>query len=217
VSGFDTRWLRRPPVWVEAAAARRTVSLVCTAFAPDPLQRVPYPWPYPTASYCCVIDGYNHEVARPQLVRLREGTTALTIAEQKYKVSQGRHGYTVYSPTGAALPLMPFHQPGDLLPLWLTALPALGPISPGCANLEHLRAIGSGVRRCISLSPIHPKAGPMTWAHSSESLAGLVVADRKGPGRRVHPPALDRGVALLWRGRSAGPGAPSGHPVLPAG
>src|SRR5207253_9245805 len=59
------------------------LSLVCTAFAPDPLQRLPYPWPYPTPSYCCVIDGYNHEVVRPQLVRLREGTATVTIAEQK--------------------------------------------------------------------------------------------------------------------------------------
>src|SRR5206468_11754781 len=109
VSGFDARWLRRPPVWVEAAAARRTVSLVCTAFAPDPLQRLPYPWPYPTPSYCCVIDGYNHEVVRPQLVRLREGTATVTIAEQKYEVRKKERGYTVYSP-GAAMPLVPFQQ-----------------------------------------------------------------------------------------------------------
>jgi len=103
VSGFDARWLRRPPVWVEAAAARRTVSLVCTAFAPDPLRRVPYPWPYPAASYQCVIDGYNQEIARPQLVRLRTGTTMVTIAEQKYDIRQAKQGYTVYSPAGAAI------------------------------------------------------------------------------------------------------------------
>ena len=98
VSGFDARWLRRPPVWVEAAAARRTVSLVCTAFAPDPLQRVPYPWPYPTASYQCVIDGYNQEIARPQLVRLQTGTTVVTIAKQQYNIRQEKQGYTVYEP-----------------------------------------------------------------------------------------------------------------------
>lgn len=126
VSGFDMRWLRRPPVWVEAAAARRTVSLVCTAFAPDPLRRVPYPWPYPTASYRCVIDGYNHELARPQLVRLQEGTTTLTLAEQKYEIHREKHGYTVYSPAGVAMPLVPFQQPEDLLPLWLDRAAGIG-------------------------------------------------------------------------------------------
>ena len=125
-SGFDSRWLRCPPVWVEAAAAGRTVSLVCTAFAPDPLQRVPYPWPYPTAAYRYVVDGYNHEIARAQLVRLQEGTTTVTIAQQKYEVSPEGDGYTVYSPTGVSIPLVPLHRPDDVQPLWLHRQAGIG-------------------------------------------------------------------------------------------
>ena len=126
VSGFDARWLRCPPVWVDAAAAGRTVSLVCTAFAPDPLQHVPYPWPYPTASYCYVMDGYNHEVTRPQFVRLQERTTTVTMAEQQYTITREAHGYMVYGPAGTALPLGPFHQPDDLQPLWLNRAAGIG-------------------------------------------------------------------------------------------
>jgi len=149
VSGFDSRWLRRPPVWVEAAAARRTVSLVCTAFAPDPLQRVPYPWPYPTAAYRCVIDGYNQEIARPQLVRLREGTTTLTVAEQKYHIHQEKHGYTVYSPTGPSMPLVLFHQPDDLLPLWLDRTAGMG------AYVAWLRVSGTPETDWLWCSAVH--------------------------------------------------------------
>ncbi len=126
VSGFDPRWLRYPPVWVEAAAAGRTVSLVCTAFTPDPLQRVPYPWPYPTASYRYVMDGYNHEIARAQFVRLQAETTTVTIAQRKYEVSPEARGYTVYTPTGAVIPLVPFRQPDDLQPLWLHRQAGIG-------------------------------------------------------------------------------------------
>ncbi len=171
VSGFDSRWLRRPPVWVEAAAARRTVSLVCTAFAPDPRQRVPYPWPYPTASYCCVIDGYNQEMARPQLVRLREGTTTLTMAEQKYEVHQEKHGYTVYSPTGAAMPLVPFHQPEDLLPLWLDRTAGIG------AYVAWLRASGTPESDWLWCSAVHQFASypHQNWPHDLGPFLGAGI------------------------------------------
>jgi len=149
VSGFDGRWLRCPPVWVEAAAAGRTVSLICTAFAPDPLQRVPYPWPYPTVSYRCVMDGYNHEVARHQLVRLREGRTTVTIAQQKYEVRHEKHGYTGHSPAGAVMPLALFHQPEDLLPLWLDRPAGIG------AYLAWLRASGSPETDWLWCSAVH--------------------------------------------------------------
>lgn len=125
-SGFEARWLRCPPVWVEAAAAGRTVSLICTAFAPDPLQSVPYPWPYPTASYRYVMDGYNHEVARPQLVCLQGHPTTLTIARQQYEVTPERQGYTLHGPDGTALPLVPFRRPEDLQPLWLDRAAGIG-------------------------------------------------------------------------------------------
>jgi hypothetical protein len=131
VSGFEAR-LRCPPVWVEAAAAGRTVSLVCTAFAPDPLQHVPYPWPYPTASYHYVMDGYNHEVARTQLVRLPERATTITIAEQSFDVRKEPHGYTVSGPDGTACPLVPFQQPDDLQPLWLDRAAGIHQPPTGC-------------------------------------------------------------------------------------
>jgi predicted AlkP superfamily pyrophosphatase or phosphodiesterase len=171
VSGFDARWLRCPPVWVEAAAARRTVSLVCTAFAPDPRQRVPYPWPYPTPSYCCVIDGYNHEVARHQLVRLREGTATLTIAEQKYEVRKKDRGYTVYSPAGAAMPLVPFQQPDNLLPLWLDRTAGIG------AYLAWLRAPGPPETDWLWCSAVHQFASQprQSWPHELGPFLGAGI------------------------------------------
>jgi predicted AlkP superfamily phosphohydrolase/phosphomutase len=36
ISGFDASWLRQPPVWVEAAARGRMITLAATAFAPVP-------------------------------------------------------------------------------------------------------------------------------------------------------------------------------------
>ena len=171
VSGFDARWLRCPPVWVEAAAARRTVSLVCTAFAPDPRQRVPYPWPYPTPSYCCVIDGYNHEVARHQLVRLREGTATITIAEQKYEVRKKDRGYTVYSPAGAAMPLVPFQQPDNLLPLWLDRTAGIG------AYLAWLRAPGPPETDWLWCSAVHQFASQprQSWPHELGPFLGAGI------------------------------------------
>jgi hypothetical protein len=171
VSGFDNRWLRRPPVWVEAAAARRTVSLVCTAFAPDPSQRVPYPWPYPTASYRCVIDGYNQEIARPQLVRLQEGTTTLTLAEQQYHVHQEQHGYTVYSPGGTTVPLVPFHQPEDLLPLWLDRTAGIG------AYVAWLRASGTPGTDWLWCSAVQQFAAypHQSWPHDVGPFLGAGI------------------------------------------
>lgn len=149
VSGFDARWLRCPPVWVDAVAAGRTVSLVCTAFTPDPLQRVSYPWPYPTAAYRYVMDGYNHEIARAQLVRLHEGTTTITIARQKYAVSPEDYGYTVYSPAGTAIPLVPFHQPDDLQPLWLNRQAGIG------AYLAWIQVPGAPATDWLWCSAVH--------------------------------------------------------------
>jgi hypothetical protein len=171
VSGFDPRWLRCPPVWVEAAAAGRTVSLVCTAFTPDPLQRVPYPWPYPTASYRYVMDGYNHEIARAQLVRLQERTTTLTIAQQKYEVSPEAYGYTVYSPAGTAIPLVPFHQPDDLQPLWLNRQAGIGAYLawiqvPGAAATDWLWC--SAVQQLTS----HPR---QTWPQELGPFLGAGI------------------------------------------
>ena len=103
-------------------------------------------------------------MARPQLVRLREGTTTLTIAEQKYEVDQKNHGYTVYSPTGAAMPLVPFHQPEDLLPLWLDRTAGIGAYlawlrDPG-ATRDRLAVVFCGASVCL-LS--HARTGPMNW------------------------------------------------------
>lgn len=126
VSGFDPRWLRCPPIWVEAAAAGRTVALVSTAFAPDPMQRLPYPWPYPSAAYRLVLDGYNHEVAKPQLVRLQEVITSVTIAERQYAVRRTGQSYTVTAPDGCRLPLEPFDASQTLLPIWLDRAAGIG-------------------------------------------------------------------------------------------
>jgi hypothetical protein len=126
VSGFDTRWLRCPPVWVEAAAAGRTVSLASTAFAPDPLQRLPYPWPYPTPSYRYVMDGYNHEIARPQLVQLLLDTTPVRLAGREYEVRREGQGHTLYDQAGYGVPLVPCRQPDDLVPVWLDRTAGIG-------------------------------------------------------------------------------------------
>src|SRR5574341_122459 len=186
VSGFDPRWLRCPPVWVEAAAAGRTVSLVCTAFTPDPLQRVPYPWPYPTASYRYVIDGYNHEIARAQFVRLQEGTTTVTIAQQKYEVSPEAHGYTVYSPTGIALPLVPFHRPDDLQPLWLNRQAGIG------AYLAWIQVSGAAAADWLWCSAVHQlTAHPhQTWAQELGPFLGA------GMGWFFSRGGLDKGPRL---------------------
>lgn len=125
-SGFEPRWLRRPPVWVDVAAAGRSVALVSTAFAPEPLQRIAYPWSYPTAAYRFVMDGYNHEIARPQLIRLREVTTPVTIAERPYVMRRTGRSYTVSSPDGAVHPLEPFVSSQALLPVWLDRAAGIG-------------------------------------------------------------------------------------------
>ena len=171
VSGFDARWLRRPPVWVEAAAARRTVSLVCTAFAPDPLRRVPYPWPYPAASYQCVIDGYNQEIARPQLVRLQTGTTVVTIAQQQYNIRQEKQGYTVYSPAGAAMPLVPLQPSGDLLPLWLDRPAGIG------LYLAWLRVSGTAETDWLWCSAVQQLASypPQSWLYDLGPFLGAGI------------------------------------------
>jgi hypothetical protein len=148
-SGFEARWLRSPPVWVDAAAAQRTVSLICTAYAPEPWQRVPYPWPYPTAAYRCVIDGYNHEIARSQLIRLRGQRTRLTLAQQPYEVRQTQHGYTLAGPAGTALPLCSYRQPDDLQPLWLDRAAGVG------AYLAWLHLPGSSTSDWLWCSAVH--------------------------------------------------------------
>lgn len=117
-SGFAAHWLRQPPVWVAAAAAGRTVALVCTAFAPDPLLQTPYPWPYPTPAYQYVMDGYNRELARPQLLALEARTTPLTVAERAYEVKKAGSGYAVYSVPNTARPHLTLTQPEQLVPLW---------------------------------------------------------------------------------------------------
>ncbi|MGE3542003.1 MAG: alkaline phosphatase family protein [Candidatus Tectimicrobiota bacterium] len=126
VSGFEPRWLRRPPVWVDVAAAGRTVTLVSTAFAPDPQQRTAYPWPYPSEAYRVVIDGYNHEVARPQLVRLREVSTSVRLAERPYEVRRSSGRYTVLAPDGTSMLLEPFAVSQTLVPVWLDRAAGIG-------------------------------------------------------------------------------------------
>jgi hypothetical protein len=126
VSGFDVRWLRLPPIWVEAVAAGRTVTLAAIAFAPDPLQRTAYPWPYPLASYRCVLDGYRHEVAEAQLVPLPDTPTTVTIAARRWQVSGMSALRFLSSPDGDYVLLPPFGQPDDLVPLWLDRSTGLG-------------------------------------------------------------------------------------------
>lgn len=125
-SGFHPAWLRRPPVWVDVAAAQHSVSLVSTAYAPDPARQATYPWPYPSAAYRCVIDGYSREIAPAQLVRLQGPRTALTLAQQAYTVQQTPSGYTLEGTAGVPLPLVPCQQPEDVQPLWLNRTAGLG-------------------------------------------------------------------------------------------
>lgn len=155
ISGFDARWLRCPPVWVEAAAAGCTVSLLSTAFAPDPLQHIPYPWPYPTASYRCVLDGYNHEVARQQLVRLRDGGNTLTIADHPLTIRKEGQRCTVTTPEGTSLSLVPFRAPEAVSPVWLRREAGIGTYLawlqvPGFPETDWLWS--AGVHQCA----IHP-------------------------------------------------------------
>lgn len=125
-SGFDARWLRCPPVWVDAAAAQRSVALVCTAYAPDPGQQAPYPWPFPSPAYHCVVDGYSRELAKAQLVRLQGPRTALTLAQRAYTARPTPLGYTLEGPEGSTVPLVPCTQPDDVQPLWLDRAAGIG-------------------------------------------------------------------------------------------
>lgn len=126
VSGFDSSWLLQPPVWVEAEAAGRTVALAGTAFGPDPLQRIAYPWPFPTAAYRCVMDGYRYEVAGAQLVPLQDARTAVKIAEERFEVGGSGELRFLRSPTGRCEPLPLFRQPDDLVPVWVDRAAGLG-------------------------------------------------------------------------------------------
>ena len=126
ISGFDASWLRRPPVWVEAAARGRTITLAATAFAPDPLQASPYPWPYPTASYRCVLDGYRHAVAEAQLLSLPDHATTVKIANCQLAITRRETLRHIRSPGGQWLALPILQQPEELVPLWLDTATGVG-------------------------------------------------------------------------------------------
>src|SRR5262249_41891018 len=172
----------------------------------------------------CVIDGYNREIARPQLVRLREGMTTLIMAEQTYKVRQAKHGYTVYSPTGAAMPLVPFQQPEDLLPLWLDRTAGIG------AYVAWLRESGTPESDWLWCSAVQQFASypHQSWLHDLGPFLGAGIGWVFSRGfiwegaplaLSILPgPDLSRGSLLRGDG-GAGPGTPSGrsHGILSAG
>lgn len=126
VSGFAPCWLRHPPVWVDAVACGRSVALSSIAFAPDPLGQTPYPWRFPLPGYRYLMDGYNHEVAKPQLLPLQGKVTPLTLAHYHLSVRQeGRHR-VVYRDSEPVVTLRPFQHPQDLGMLWLDMAMGLG-------------------------------------------------------------------------------------------
>jgi Type I phosphodiesterase / nucleotide pyrophosphatase len=126
LSGFDVNWLRQPPVWVEAAARCRTITLAATAFAPDPLHGAPYPWPYPTASYRCVLDGYRHEIAAAQLVPLPDTATTVKIANYQLDITRQETLRHIRPPGGPWHVLPSLHQPEELVPIWLETTSGVG-------------------------------------------------------------------------------------------
>ena len=126
VSGFDTRWLRQPPVWVEAAARRRTVTLAATAFAPDPLPGASYPWLYPSASYRCIVDGYRHEVAEAQLLPLSDSAATVKIAGQQLAITSRENLRYICSPSGQWIALPVLRHPEELVPLWVEMTTGVG-------------------------------------------------------------------------------------------
>lgn len=126
LSGFDASWLRHPPVWVEAAARRRTVTLAATAFAPDPLRSLPYPWPYSPASYRCVLDGYRYEVAEAQLVPLPDTATTVKIADYRVEISRRETPRLFRKPGEQWRALPSLQQPEDLIPVWFETARGIG-------------------------------------------------------------------------------------------
>jgi hypothetical protein len=113
-------------VWVEAAARGRTVTLAATAFAPDPLPDNPYPWPYPTASYRCVLDGYRHEVAEAQLLSLPDSATTLKIANYQLEITRRERLRHIRRAGGQWLALPVLQQPEELVLLWLDTATGVG-------------------------------------------------------------------------------------------
>jgi hypothetical protein len=126
MSGFDASWLRQPPVWVEAAARGRTITLAATAFAPDPLHREPYPWPYPTGLYRCVVDGYRHEIAAAQLLPLPNTATTVKIANYQLEITRQETLRYVRHAGGPWRVLPSLRQPEELVPIWLETASGVG-------------------------------------------------------------------------------------------
>ena len=93
------------------------------------------------------------------------------MAEQKYEVRQEKHGYTVYSPSGAAMPLVPFHQPEDLLPLWLDRTAGIG------AYVAWLRASGTPESDWLWCSAVHQFASypHQNWPHDLGPFLGAGI------------------------------------------
>ncbi len=186
VSGFDARWLRRPPVWVDVAAAQCSVSLITTAYAPDPAQQTPYSWPYPTTAYRCVIDGYNREIGPAQLVHLRGQRTQLTLGQQTYEVRQTPQGYTLEGSRETPVPFIPYRQPEDLQPLWLDRLAGIG------THLAWLQIPSSPPSDWLWCSAVHQWTShpPQPWLHDLGPFLGA------GIGRAFSRGQLGKGPRL---------------------
>jgi hypothetical protein len=159
-SGFDPRWLRHPPVWVEAAARRRTVTLAATAFAPDPLPGASYPWLYPSTSYRCVVDGYRHEVEEAQLMPLPDAAVTVKVAGQQLAITSRETLRYICSPAGQWIALPVLRHPEELVPLWIDMTTGVGvyvarltePWVTGCEAKEWLWC--SAVTRLVT-QPAH--------------------------------------------------------------
>ncbi len=126
VSGFDTRWLRQPPVWVEAVARRRTVTLAATAFAPDPLPGTSYPWLYPSTLYRCIVDGYRHDVGEAQLLPLPDTAATVKIAGQQWAITSRENLRYICRPAGQRIALPVLRHPEELVPLWVEVTTGVG-------------------------------------------------------------------------------------------